>query len=236
MDDLASLHYQIDGIRMTGRLATPRRYVPGPAILLAPEAPGITENALHRAQMLAKLGYTVLVADIYGDQDFPEDPAARHAIMMTTPHAFQRRAEAALEALRGELSVDPGRVGAVGFCQGGITILELARTGAELACAIGFHPGLARPAGSIDGAIRARILMMLGDDDPVVPETDRAAFTENMRLAGADWQLHLFGGVGHAFTNQQAATVGRPGFAYHEVATQRAWKMMADLLRDCIGG
>jgi dienelactone hydrolase len=101
------------------------------------------------------------------------------------------------------------RLAAIGFCQGGSTVLELARSGAPLLAVIGFHPGFHRPAGSVDARIKAKVLMMSGDADPVVSAEDRSAFIDEMRSIGADWQLHLFGGVGHSYTNTK---IGEYGF------------------------
>lgn len=235
MADLLPVDYAIDGIRMTGRLAQPGNPVSAPGVLVAPEAPGITENALLRAAMLAELGYVALVADLYGDDNIPGDSAARHAAIMAKPGAMERRARAALDTLGAWPGVDSARLGAVGFCQGGITVMELARSGAPIACAIGFHPGLQRPAASRDGPVLAKVLMFVGDDDPVAPRADREAFAAEMQSAGADWQLHILGGVGHSFTNKDAASIGRPGFAYDERATLRSWRSMRDLLEEAIG-
>jgi dienelactone hydrolase len=151
---------------------------------------------------------------------------------MSTPGLLFKRANAALELLSDQRGVDSDRVGAIGFCQGGVTVLELARGRVPIRFAVGFHPGLMRPAGSLDGPIRAKVLMMVGDHDPVVPPEDRAVFAAEMKAKGADWQLHIFGGVGHTYTNPAIDALGRPGFAYNELADRRSWAMMLALLRE----
>jgi dienelactone hydrolase len=98
---------------------------------------------------------------------------ARHTELMSTPGLIFKRAQAALDVLVNQPRIDGARLAAIGFCQGGITALELARGGAPIRCAVGFHPGLTRPAGSPDGKITTKILMMVGDQDPVVPQADR---------------------------------------------------------------
>ena len=141
------------------------------------------------------------------------------------------RATAALETLAAQPNVDHTRLAAIGFCQGGIVATELARARAPILCAIGFHPGLKRPAGSIDGPIEAKLLMMVGARDAVVPPEDRAAFATEMEEKGADWQLHLFGGVGHTYTNPRVdELVVMPGFGYDARAERRAWTMAFCLL------
>jgi dienelactone hydrolase len=112
--------------------------------------------------------------------------------------------------------------------------MELARAGAPLRCAIGFHPGLRRPAGSASELITARILMMVGDDDPLVPPDDRAAFLAEMKTAQANWEMHVFGGVAHAYTNPDIDGLGLPGFRYDERATRRSWEMMLRLLEETL--
>jgi len=112
--------------------------------------------------------------------------------------------------------------------------LELARDRAPIRCAVGFHPGLMRPIRSASGPIAAKVLMMIGDDDPVVTPEDRATFAQEMKEAGADWQLHIFGGVGHSYTNREIDAMGMPGFAYSETADHRAWKLMLSLFDEVL--
>jgi dienelactone hydrolase len=150
--------------------------------------------------------------------------------MMKTPGLMLERARAALDALASHPNVDGRRLAAIGFCQGGIVAAELARARAPVLCAIGFHPGLTRPAGSVDGPIDARILMMVGDRDPVTPAAHRTAFAAEMNAKNADWQLHVFGGVGHSFTNPRIDALAQPGFAYSATAERRAWALAMSLL------
>ena len=193
------------------------------------------DHVQSRARALADLGFVAFALDMYGVAGLPLDEArVLHAELMSTPGLMYRRARAALEVLAGQPMVDPGRLAAIGFCQGGITSLELARGGAPIRCAVGFHPGLKRPAGSPDGAIGAKVLMMIGDADPVVPAEDRRQFAADMDAAGADWQLHLFGGVGHSYTNKAVDALGFPGFAYDERADRRSWAMMRTLFDEAL--
>jgi dienelactone hydrolase len=132
-------------------------------------------------------------------------------------------------------NVDAGRLAAIGFCLGGVTVLELARHGAPIKCAGGFHPGLKRPAGSPDGMITAKVLMLIGDLDPIVPHEDRIAFAQYMNAAGADWELHVFGGVGHSYTNPAIDAYGLPGFGYNRQADRRSWEITLTFLREQLG-
>jgi dienelactone hydrolase len=225
--------YEEGGVRLTGWLADGSGGGLAPGVLVAHEAPGVGAHVKARAERLAERGYVAFALDLYGGEDFPlEEARALHQQMMDTPGLMARRAGTALEVLRARPNVDLERLAAIGFCQGGITALELARAGAPIRAAIGFHPGLKRPAGSPDGPIAAKVLMMVGDADPVVPAEDRLAFARDMDAAGADWQLHVFGGVGHSFTNPGVDALGFPGFRYDERADRRAWAMMLALLEE----
>lgn len=233
---LRPIRYDADGLTMTGYLADGSRGRRVPGILIAHEAPGMSDHVQTRASALADLGYVAFALDMYGAAGIPlEEARGRHAELMSTSGLMFRRAHAALEVLARQPGVDAGRLAAIGFCQGGITSLELARGGAPVRCAVGFHPGLKRPAGSPDGAIAAKVLMMVGDADPVVPAEDRRQFAADMDAAGADWQLHLFGGVGHSYTNKAVDALGLPGFAYDERADRRSWAMMRALLEEALG-
>jgi dienelactone hydrolase len=222
--------YVVDGVCLTGFLADGSRGAKVPGILIAHEAPGITNQLKAKATMLAERGYLCFVLDMYGRANPSLDEAREQSRMLMADAALlRRRARAALEVLAGHSHCDSSRLAAIGFCLGGIVALELARDRAPLRCAVGFHPGLMKPSGSTTATIEAKILMMIGDDDPVVPLEDRASFTAEMKQAGADWQLHVFGGVGHSFTNPDIDALGLPGFNYDERANNRAWKNMLAL-------
>lgn len=226
------IFYTAEGVAFTGVLIDGSRGAPAPGVLVAHEAPGRDEHMVKWAHKLASAGFVALALDLYAAPFSMADAATRHMEMMQTPGLMLTRATAALDALAAQPNVDRCRLAAVGFCQGGIVAAELARAGAPILCAIGFHPGLLRPVGSPDGAIAAKVLMMVGDRDPVVPPADRAGFAAEMEAKGADWQLHLFGGVGHSYTNPAIGSIGRAGFAYDATAERRAWAMAMSLLEE----
>ncbi len=226
------LIYSAEGVALTGVLVDGSQGASAPGVLVAHEAPGRDDRMVTWARKLASAGYVALALDLYGAPFSIADAMIRHEEMMQTPGLMLTRANAALDALVEQPSVDRRRLAAVGFCSGGIVATELARAGAPILCAIGFHPGLSRPVGSVDRPIGAKVLMMVGDRDPVVPPTDRAAFVAEMNEKGADWQLHLFGGVGHTYTNRRINSLGRAGFAYDATAERRAWAMAMSLLEE----
>jgi len=227
--------YEVDGVRLTGFLADGSRGAKVPGILVAHEAPGISNHVKSKATMLAERGYLCFVLDMYGRADLSLDEAREQSrILMADAALLRRRARAALEVLAGHSHCDSSKLAAIGFCLGGIVALELARDRAPLRCAVGFHPGFMKPSGSTTATIASKILMMIGDDDPVVPLEDRASFAQEMKNAGADWQLHIFGGVGHSFTNADIGLLGLPGFSYDERADKRAWDIMLALFDEVL--
>lgn len=233
-----------DGLTAHGWLADGSGGRPAPGVLVAHEAPGaygeLGDNVRRRAALLAERGWVALALDMYGEPHSLEEALPAHQALTTTPGLMLARGRAALDALTALPQVDPARMAAIGFCQGGMTAMELARAGAPIRAAVGFHPGLVRPAGSPDGGpIAAKVLMLVGDDDPVAPPEHRAAFAAEMTARRADWQLHLFGGVGHSFTEPRAddyaQKYGMAGFGYDAAADRRGWRMALDLLDEVLG-
>ncbi len=237
--DEREVTYRSGEVTMTGYLVDGSRGAPAPGVLVAHEGIGRDERMTVWSRKLAVRGYVAFALDLYGQALFSyeqfsfETMTAKHEHMMATPGLMLRRAEAALSTLAAQPNVDSARLAALGFCQGGIVATELARAGAPIRCAIGFHPGLKRPTGSVDGPVEAKLLMMVGARDAVVPMADCIAFAAEMEDKGADWQLHLFGGVGHVFTNPRVDDLVRaPGFGYDVRAERRAWTMAFSLLDD----
>jgi dienelactone hydrolase len=128
--------------------------------------------------------------------------------------------------------VDGTRIAAIGFCFGGTTVLELARSGADVACTVGFHAGLTTSAPAQRGVIRGKVLVCQGADDPIITAEQRNGFTAEMTQAGVDWQMHVYGGVGHSFTNPEIDKWNLPGFTYDASADRRSWLAMRALLEE----
>jgi dienelactone hydrolase len=156
--------------------------------------------------------------------EFREDPQRARAI-----------ATAGLDVLRGEARTDADRLAAIGYCFGGTLSLELARGGADLKAVVGFHSGLAPTRPDDARNIRGKVLMLIGADDPIVDNAQRRDFEEEMRDAGVDWQLHVYGGAVHSFTNPRASGANLPGIAYDERTDRRSWQAMLDLFREVFG-
>jgi len=159
----------------------------------------------------------------------------RLGALMGDPEEIRELAEAGLGVLLAQDEVDPARVAAIGYCFGGTMALELARSGADLAVAVGFHSGLGTQRPARAGQVKAGILVCIGADDPMVPAEQRLAFEEEMRAAEVDWRLNLYGGAVHSFTNPRAGLSGFPGVAYHQPTDERSWRAMLDFFDERLG-
>jgi dienelactone hydrolase len=200
-----------------------------PGVLVVHDWMGVGSFAISKCEQLAKLGYVAFAADIYGKGVRPSNAqeAGQLAGKYKSDRALLRaRAAAGLDALRRNTFVDSKRVAAIGFCFGGTTVVELARSGAALAGVVSFHGGLDSPSPADGKNVKANVLALHGADDPFVPAADLAAFEDEMRKAGVDWQLVKYGGAVHSFTNPAAGNDNSKGAAYNERADRRSWAAM----------
>lgn len=225
--------YTADGLSMRSELYLGVGIGARPAVLVFPEAFGLSDHARNRAQRLAELGYAALACDLHGEAALHEDlPKVMGLItpMMEDPSHTRARAQGALQALLARPEVDPSRVAAIGFCFGGTMALELARSGASIVAAMGFHSGLKTTRPEDAKNIKGRILVAIGADDPGIDMEQRNQFEQEMRAGSVDWQIHAYGGVVHSFTNMNAGRLNRPDFArYSELADARSWASMRAL-------
>ena len=235
--ELQPITYEVGGASFAGFLADGSRGRPAPGVLVAHEGNGLTEHAKDRAAMLAELGYVAFAMDTYGEAAPMELAKAQGLLraLMADPDELRARGAAALDVLVRHPNVDAGRLAGIGFCFGGTTVLELAKSGAPLACVVGFHSGLTPARAAEPGAIRGKVLVCIGSEDPIAPPDQREAFAAEMTAAGADWQMLLMGGVGHSFTNPGIDALGYPGFRYDATADRRAWSAMRQLFDEALG-
>jgi dienelactone hydrolase len=228
---LQSVTYRVGDKRFSGFIADGSGGQKSPGILVAHEGGGfLTEHPKERAEMLARLGFVAFAVDLFGDPRPSLDEAkAIVQELRSDLRILRARVKAALDLLIRHPAVDAARIGAIGFCFGGTAVLELARSGAEVAGTVGFHAGLTTSAPQDARAIRGKVLVCQGNEDPVITAKQRDAFAAEMTGAGVDWQMHLYGGVGHSFTNRYIDAWNIPGFAYHAAADRRSWRAMCDL-------
>ncbi|MDD2309427.1 MAG: dienelactone hydrolase family protein [Desulfuromonadaceae bacterium] len=200
-----------------------------PGVLIVHEWNGINDHMKLRAEMLAKLGYVAFAADIYGKGIRPADPseAGKTAgIYKDNRPLLRARAEAGLEELKKQKLVDVRRIAAIGYCFGGTAVLELARDAADIRGVVTFHGGLSTPAPQDAKNIKAKVLALHGADDPFVKAEEVAAFQDEMRKGGVDWQFVSYGNAVHSFTNKAAGSDNSKGAAYNEKADRRSCEAM----------
>lgn len=232
-----TLVYQADGLTMRSELFFEPNGRPRPGILVYPEAYGLNKHALSRAERLASIGYVALACDLHGEAHVVEDLGVSIKmldVLYADPSKTRARAAGGLHALAARPEVDAARVGAIGFCFGGTMALELARSGADIKAIVGFHSGLGTVAPKTDAkAIKARVLVCIGGDDPFIPLGQRANFESEMRDGGVDWQMIVYGNTVHSFTNPTAANAMRPdAVRYSAEADRRSWEAMQDLFAE----
>ena len=233
------VEYVHDGVTYVGYLAEPAGAAeagsPGvPGVLVCHEGPGLTDHPRWRADRLAdEFGCIAFALDYWGGgKALPADQVgAKLGPRIADPSTSRDIAMAGLAQLLAVPGVDPRRVAAIGYCFGGSMAIDLARAGAPIVAAVGFHSGLAHPQRA-DHRLRAKVLAMIGADDPIVSTEHRLAFEQEMSAAGVDWQLHVYGGAAHSFTNPNA---DRDGYRYHEPSDRRSWASMAELFGEVFG-
>lgn len=222
---------------LTGYLAwDDGRRGPRPGVLVVHGGAGLDEHAKGRARRIAALGYLAFACDMYGDGIAGD----RERIMSTIAALRADRARLTGRALAGidQLMSHPdvdARVGAVGYCFGGMTVLEIAREGAPLAGAVSVHGSLTTQRPAAAGAIRAKLLVCHGALDPHVPTAQVTAFADEMRDARADWQLIVYGGAMHGFTHEHDDGTRMPGVAYHALSDARSSIAIQAFLAECFG-
>jgi dienelactone hydrolase len=211
---------------------------PRPAVLVAHDWSGRREFATDKAKEVARMGYVGFAIDMYGKGVFGTDGDVEVNSALMAPLAENRaklrgRILAALDAVRKLDRVDPAKVGAMGYCFGGMCVLELARAGADVQGVISIH-GIFSPGDVANAVITAKVLCLHGRDDPMVPPEQVLAFEQEMTDASADWQLHTYGQTQHAFTNPGANNPDL-GAIYNPVADRRATRSIRNFLEEIFG-
>lgn len=200
-----------------------------PGMLVVHEWWGLNEYVRERARQLAKAGYVALAVDMYGggrSTDHPAQAREWSQQVRQTQGLMVARARAGLQALRQQPQVDPQRIGAIGFCFGGTTVLQLAYSGADLDGVASFHGGLPVPSPSEQEQIAASLLILHGSQDPLAEPGAVPRLQQALDAAAADWHMVIYGGAKHGFTNPQADSHGIEALAYDPEAAARSWQHM----------
>ena len=215
-----------NAVELHSHLAYPNsRQEKCPAVLIAPDWAGRNDEYCKRAEDIAALGYIAMTLDMYGQGKTGRDKEENAALMtpfMEDRRLLRERMNSALETLKRVKGVDANRLAAIGYCFGGLCVLDLARSGAQLKGVISFHGLLGAAEHLPNQTIHAKVLALHGHDDPMVTPDEVVAFETEMTKAKADWQMHIFGHTMHAFTNPQA---NDPSFGtvYNKAANEHSW-------------
>ena len=227
------IEYEHDGALLEGFLAYDDAQAGSrPAVMIAHAWAGRGEFECDKARALAKLGYAGFAADLYGKGVFGKDReenANRMQVFLDDRAKLQSRLTTALAVMKAQPEADESQVAAMGFCFGGLCVLDLARSGADLKGVVSFHGLLGAPDGMAGGNIKAKVLVLHGHDDPMAQVDAVVALEKELTAGGADWQIHVYGNTLHAFTNP-AANDPDFGTVYDAMADRRSWQALRNFL------
>ena len=230
---VGEVQYSTDSVTMNGYIAYDQEDdAKRPGILVVHEWWGHNEYTRERADMLAEMGYVALAVDMYGDGKVAEHPGDAEKFMMeviSNIDEARARFESALAILKAHPKVDGERIGAIGYCFGGSVVLSMANAGYDLDAVAAFHAGLGLPIQPDSGAVKARILVCNGEDDPFIPEEQVSDFKYVMDAAGVNYKYISYPGVVHSFTSKRADDLGTKfelPLAYQAAADSASWEEM----------
>lgn len=230
MAESRDITFSANGRTSTGYLADGSGGKPAPGVLVVHEATGLGPHARSKANLLAAQGYVAYAVDLFGGPVASMDDAMAQLGALVQDNAeWRARLTCALDALRAQPNVDASRLAAIGFCFGGSSVIELARSGADVKATVGFHSGLAAGRAEDSANIKGKLMVCIGNADPLIPHEQVSAFMANMEAAGVDCQLLLMTGVEHSFTNSDAAAMNMAGIKYDVSAERRSWAAMKGL-------
>ena len=232
-----TLEYSEGGITFQAHVALPEGGDRRPAVLVAHAFTGQCDFERGRADALARLGYVGVALDVYGKgkQNLTQEQAGPECGALQTDRALLlRRLRAGVDAVRNHARVDGGRIAAIGYCFGGLSVLDLARGNAPLRGVVSFHGVFTPPNLGPQAPISPKILVLHGWDDPWAKPEAVVDLARELTDAKADWQIHAYGHAGHAFTDRAVAKTDG-GFGHDEPADRRSWRAATDFLVEILG-
>ncbi len=234
---LKPVSYQDGTQKLTGLAIKPANSTKNKAgVLVLPAWLGIDSHAKETAESLSKLGYYAFVADIYGEGNYPKNPADAGKLAgfyKKDYKSYQHRIELAMQQLI-KSGADPSRIVAIGFCFGGTGVLEMARTNFPVRGVVSFHGGLSRDSSRTIEPIKPKVLVCHGANDPYEPQPEVLAFQQEMRNSKADWQMIFYANAVHSFTDPDAGNDNSKGAAYNELAAKRSWQQMQTFFNEIL--
>ena len=232
-----TVSYRAGGVTMTGFLAYDTDIEGArPGVLVVHEWWGLNDYARKRARMLAEMGYTALAVDMYGggkQATHPEEAGKFASELMKNFDEAKARFMAAMEFLKKQKTVDPGRIAAIGYCFGGGVVLNMARQGVDLKGVASFHGSLTAVRHAKPGEIKAKVLVLHGADDKFTTAEQLEAFNQEMKAAGADYRVIVYPGAMHSFTNPDADRYAKKykiPLGYNAEADRESWAELAMFL------
>jgi len=232
------IQHEFEGEQLESVFVGRRDEAARPAVILIPTVMGVSDLEIGFGRQLVELGYNALVADIFGKKFHGAERDVCFGEMnrlRSDRAALRRRLQHVLDLASGLDEVSANQIVVAGYCFGGQCALDLARSGANFAAAVSFH-GLFDPPGLPEETISAKVVAFHGWDDPMVPPDKVVALGQELTRAGADWQIHAYGHVGHGFTNPHASDLQIDGVAYNALAAERSWTSFINLLEELFGG
>jgi dienelactone hydrolase len=229
--------YRDGNEQLEGYLAAPVDARSCPGVLVVPSWLNINDSICCRADRLANLGYAAFVVDLFGVGVGPGPPQSPLEVVgpfLKDRMQFRRRLFAALDAFRQRPECAQDRVAAIGYCIGGCGVLELARAGAPLRGVVSLHGILTAPIRAARNTVIAKILVLHGDADPVVPFEQLTTFREEMRSAEANWELAIYGGARHSFTGEGVPDHASPEAGLHAQSEVRSWQAALEFLAEVL--
>ena len=205
-----------------------------PGVLVVHEWWGHNEHARNSARRLAQAGYVGFALDMYGKGKVTTHPKDAEAFMTEAtkdPAVLVARFNAALDQLKQDPHVDPEKIAAIGYCFGGAVVLNMARAGADLDAVAIFHGVLAAKTPAEKGKMKARVLALIGADDPMIPSEQVEAFKSEMTAAGVKFEVITYPHARHGFTNPNADKAGMEALAYNSEADKKSWAAMLDMFQ-----
>ena len=234
MSKQTAVPLEFEGEQLEGVFVGRRDGQPRPTVILIPTVMGVSDLEIGFGKQLVELGYNAFVADTFGKKfrGSPRDVMFGEMTRLGSDRAaLRRRLMAIVDQVRGLGEVQKGAIVVAGYCFGGKCALDVARTGTDIVAAVSFH-GLFDPPGLPAEKYRTKVVAFHGWDDPMVPPEAVVALGKELTEAGADWQIHAYGHVGHGFTNPHASDLQIDGVAYNALAAERSWTSFINLLEE----
>lgn len=239
-DGLLPVDYRDGDVALQGYLALPAGDGPHPGVLVFHHALGMGEQVFERAETLSRQGYAAFAADMYGAdaRGLTDEGYGRYfAGFSENPQSLRDRAKAGLDTLAAHPAVDDERLAAIGFCFGGMCVLELARSGADVKAVASYHGVLGTRLPAQPGAVKAKVAVFTGARDPYAPASDVDALRQELSAAGADWQITEYGEGYHAFMGPADPHIeGREGMKFDPLLDALSWTSTLTLLNATLRG